>query len=259
MRIFACLAVLAMLVVGCEPVKKPDTTNMSAEAATLALARYYAELRLDGSGVTIAEMTLNPHNPNQVIAKLSNKHSMTLNLHRNREGKVTEVSRTDYTTGAPVRTNPFELKNRTVSTAIPCDSPAQMRQISADAGAFIKAHTDTIKVYDVISGVYTDHPITPAPEMLTAKFSSDTPQALFYAAEVDIAEAGKYAVAIYFDGDIELFVNGSRALSAQSKERVRQVHLLPLEKGRNRIVVRGVADGEWAFSIKVVDGPVIVK
>ena len=259
MKIFACLILFAALLAGCEPVERPNTENMSHEESSLALARYYLDLRLDGSGITITDISLNPHNQNQALVKLSNNHAMVLNLRRDGQGKVFEVARTDHATGAPVSVNPFELKNRAISAAIPCGSAEQLRQINADAAAFLTATAKNINIYDVASNKYAIYPIVEITEMPKLKFADDTPQVVFYAAEVDIAKAGDYAVAIYFGGEIELFANGEKVLAVQSDQRVRQVHLIPLKEGRNRIVSRTLATNDWAFSIKVVDGPVIVK
>ncbi len=265
--------ILAVLT-GCDaPPKQADLTSLKPEERVLEETRHQLAIFLDGSGLEFESMSFNPADRNQVIAVMNNGAKIIANVRYDESGKVTSVSRADALT-VPVVKEAFPLSGWKVAGPVPAPTDLQNRQIDMDMGHFARKYKHdegqlpyptVLFVYDAVSSDKSTFDVIDIPSGMLRFNQLWKGQPLektvaWAATDCQIAEAGKYAVAVYFAGDMDLYINGKKLIEEKSVNPVRKVYLLPFDAGENKIVARIYHEtGDWPLAIKISDGPVTEK
>lgn len=265
---------LLSILAGCDtpPGQEQNSAgDLPPEERVLQETQLRLAIFLDGSGLTFESIAFNPNDRNQVVATLSNGVKIVADVKYDDSGKVLSVTRADKLT-VPVLQERYPLSGWKIAGPVPAPTDLQNRQIDMDMGHFAKKfkhdegqlpYPTVLIVYDAVSADKSVFDVVDQPsgmlrfDRLWAGKPLDKTVA-WAAADCQIETAGKYAVAVYFSGELDLYVNGVKAVEAEAATPERKVYLLPLESGDNKIVARIYHEngGEWPLAVKISDGPV---
>lgn len=258
---------------GCDappPQTLSDAEAMKPEERTLKETQMQLAIFLDGSGLEFDSMEFNPDDRNQIIATMNNGTKIIANVRYDESGKVTSVTRAEKLTVPKVEER-FPLSGWKVAGPVPAPTDLQNRQIDLDMGHFAKKfkhdegqlpYPTVLVVYDAVSADKSTFDVIDMPVGMLRfnQLWKDKPlekTVAWAATNCQIEEAGNYAVAIYFSGKMDLYLNGKKVVEVESATPVRKVFSLPFEAGDNKIVARIYHEsGDWPLAIKISDGPI---
>lgn len=250
-----------------------EAESLSRDERVLQETQMQLAIFLDGSGLEFDNMEFNPADRNQIIATLNDGTRIIANVRYDESGKVTSVTKAEKLNVTEIKER-FPLSDWKIVGPVPAPTDLQNRQIDLDMGHFAKKfkhdegqlpYPTVLFVYDAVSADKSTFDVIdqPAGMLNFTRLWQDKPlekTVCWAATNCQIAETGNYAVAIYFSGDMDLYLNGKKIVESESANPVRKVFSLPFEAGDNKIVARIYHEnGEWPLAIKISDGPIVAK